>query len=308
MSDTLLQIAGLVNSYHNDGTHLSAAETLRAIADALGPALEPDAPVPSVPQLEWPLKVWASFVLGGWSQVVGTDEELLSAIYRGSAMSPISEVTIRPPHVGEASVPTAPAEPRCDERWCDSDDRCLRVDGHGGPHQFATDSQPPAEVAALIARLRAYVPQFNDGQGISERLIWDAAALLAQQATTLDEWRVLHDGAQREIQQLQRDKTELQAVLAQQATELDKLHEDAAMLKAECEKQHARAEQAESSCRALTEAVQHAASTIRKHNSDEWELHVDNQGQEHCPWTFAPTLQKLDVALARSSGDTVKEP
>jgi hypothetical protein len=34
--DKLLRIAGLVNGYHNDGTKLSAAETLAAIADVLG--------------------------------------------------------------------------------------------------------------------------------------------------------------------------------------------------------------------------------------------------------------------------------
>jgi hypothetical protein len=34
--DRLLRIAGLVNGYHNDGTKLSAAETLAAIADVLG--------------------------------------------------------------------------------------------------------------------------------------------------------------------------------------------------------------------------------------------------------------------------------
>jgi len=37
--DKLLAIAGLVNAYHNDGTTLSAGETLRAIADVLGPAM-----------------------------------------------------------------------------------------------------------------------------------------------------------------------------------------------------------------------------------------------------------------------------
>jgi hypothetical protein len=36
----LLEIAGLVNSYHNDGTTLTAAQTLRAIADALGSAMD----------------------------------------------------------------------------------------------------------------------------------------------------------------------------------------------------------------------------------------------------------------------------
>lgn len=35
-SDRLLSIAGLVNAYHNDATTLSAAETLRAVADCLG--------------------------------------------------------------------------------------------------------------------------------------------------------------------------------------------------------------------------------------------------------------------------------
>jgi hypothetical protein len=44
----LLEIAGLVNAYHNDGTTRSAAETLRAIADVLGPPMEarvrPDPP------------------------------------------------------------------------------------------------------------------------------------------------------------------------------------------------------------------------------------------------------------------------
>jgi hypothetical protein len=34
--DRLLRIAGLVNGYHNDGTKLSAADTLAAIADVLG--------------------------------------------------------------------------------------------------------------------------------------------------------------------------------------------------------------------------------------------------------------------------------
>jgi hypothetical protein len=34
--DKLLRIAGLVNGYHNDGTKLSAADTLAAIADVLG--------------------------------------------------------------------------------------------------------------------------------------------------------------------------------------------------------------------------------------------------------------------------------
>jgi hypothetical protein len=38
--ETRLKIAGLVNTYHNDGTGVSAEATLRAIADALGPALE----------------------------------------------------------------------------------------------------------------------------------------------------------------------------------------------------------------------------------------------------------------------------
>lgn len=36
----LLQIAGLVNGYHNDGTRLTAAETLREIADVLGKPME----------------------------------------------------------------------------------------------------------------------------------------------------------------------------------------------------------------------------------------------------------------------------
>ena len=41
----LVTIAGLVNVYHNDGTTLSAAETLRAIADVLGlPMVSADPP------------------------------------------------------------------------------------------------------------------------------------------------------------------------------------------------------------------------------------------------------------------------
>jgi hypothetical protein len=36
-----LSIAGLVNTFHNDGTGLSATETLRAVADVLGAALSP---------------------------------------------------------------------------------------------------------------------------------------------------------------------------------------------------------------------------------------------------------------------------
>jgi hypothetical protein len=43
-SDRLLQIAGLVNSYHNDGTTRSAAETLKAIADVLGDPFASSAP------------------------------------------------------------------------------------------------------------------------------------------------------------------------------------------------------------------------------------------------------------------------
>jgi hypothetical protein len=38
----VLTIAGLVNAYHNDGTTLSAAETLKAIADVLGPPMAAD--------------------------------------------------------------------------------------------------------------------------------------------------------------------------------------------------------------------------------------------------------------------------
>lgn len=38
--DQLLPIAALVNAYHNEGTALSAAETIRAIADRLGPPME----------------------------------------------------------------------------------------------------------------------------------------------------------------------------------------------------------------------------------------------------------------------------
>jgi hypothetical protein len=49
---TLLKIAGLVNGYHNDGTTLTAAETLRAIADALGPPMEGGAMTEAVTRLE----------------------------------------------------------------------------------------------------------------------------------------------------------------------------------------------------------------------------------------------------------------
>lgn len=39
--DKLLAIAGLVNGYHNDGTTLTAAQTLKAIADVLGDPMAP---------------------------------------------------------------------------------------------------------------------------------------------------------------------------------------------------------------------------------------------------------------------------
>ncbi len=42
--DQVLRIAGLVNGYHNDGTTLTAAETLKAVAEVLGPAMNMSAP------------------------------------------------------------------------------------------------------------------------------------------------------------------------------------------------------------------------------------------------------------------------
>ena len=47
--DTVGTIAGLVNSYHNDGTTLTAAETIRAIADVLGPPMAAGGLPPSGP-------------------------------------------------------------------------------------------------------------------------------------------------------------------------------------------------------------------------------------------------------------------
>jgi hypothetical protein len=46
----LLEIAGLVNAYHNDATRLTAAETLREIADVLGKPMEAGVSLPVNPQ------------------------------------------------------------------------------------------------------------------------------------------------------------------------------------------------------------------------------------------------------------------
>jgi len=59
--DARLQvIAGLVNTYHNEGSTLTATETLRCIADALGKpmAQTPEPPTPHGSETAWDLWQW----------------------------------------------------------------------------------------------------------------------------------------------------------------------------------------------------------------------------------------------------------